>query len=260
MNKIQNISAVLIGVCFMLGTTLAQNVSEENALTRGWQGKGIKIGFDLVSVTNETGIGTAAKLKVGVGPSLNGYLTYQINPKLAFQPEIILSQRGYHRSLEKEMFNQALSVNASAFPDYLNLNPLMVFSPSKRLDLFAGPTLGTIIGGQTDPLWKSSDGLDDEHQEGFEGENEGEFENEVGEQWEDDLDEEREDDLEEGDIDAESEEGELSGFDAGLIIGTEYSLGRISLSVRYTLGLYRVNDPTIGPKNNVVQVFLWYKF
>jgi len=250
MFKIKSILAILIVACLMAGSALAQDLPEKTAFKRGWHGNGIKLGVSLVNVTNETGIRTVAPWKVGFGPSMSIYLAYQFSPRFAFQHEVIFSQRGYQRGLEKEIFNQALSVSASVLPDYLNLNPFMTFSFNEKFHIFAGPTFGTMLSGS------GLVSLQDEDDGEFEGEWEEELEEEFEDEFEDGLDEE----FEEGDIDHEDGDGDTFRMDTGLALGAEYSLGRMSLSARYSLGLSLINDPTFGIKNHVFQVMLWYKF
>lgn len=230
MINIKRLSAVLIGACLTLSSMFSQDLPDNDAFTHRWQGKGIKLGLSLANVTNETGISTDANWMVAFGPSVSGYLTYQISPRFAFQPEVVFSQRGYQRGLDKTMFNQALSVSASALPDYLNLNTFMTYTFNKRLHVFAGPSLGTNLNGQVSGQ--------DEH----EGESEEEFEQELEEEFED-----------------ENGNG-LQLHSAGIVFGTEYSLGRIGLSPRYNLNLFLRNNPTFGIKNHVFQILLWYEF
>lgn len=241
-------SAVFIGIIFLLGNAIAQDLPDKNDTERGWQAKGLKLGLNMVNLTRETGIQTAARWKMGLGPSLSGYLTYQFSPKFAFQPEVILSQRGYHRGTEMEMFSQSMSFSASALPDYINLNPFMAFSLGERLQVFTGPTFGTKLDG--------SFGQAGEHEGDYDEEWEDEFEDDFEDEFEDNLEEEHED----GDIDDEHGDNDVSRMDVGMVFGTEYNLGRLSFSARYNLGLSMINDPTFGVKNHVLQVMLWYRF
>ncbi len=234
MINIKRIAAVLIGVCVALSSTFAQELPGDKTPIVGQLGGGIKLGPNLA--------GTTANW-VAVGPSVSGYLNYQISPKVAFQQEVIFSQRGYQRDLVKGI-SGALSLSASALPDYMNLNAFMTYRLNKRLQVFAGPSLGTNLNRTASSHDDDEDGMDDE--DGIEDE--------------DRIDDDNGMDDEDG-IDDEDGNARTPGFAGSIVSGMEYNLvGSISLSVRYNMGLLRKNDPTFGIKNHVFQLMLWYKF
>lgn len=232
MINIKRVSAVLIGGCVALSSTFAHELPDDNAFIGGARGGGIKLGPSFANAVTDW---------VAFGPSVSGYLTYQISPRFAFQPEVMFSQRGYQRGLVKEMFNQALSLSASALPDYFNVNAFMTYSLNKRLHVFAGPSLGTDLNRGV--------GRQDDDEDEFEDELEEELEQELEEEFED------EDGIE------DDENARTRGPAGSIVSGAEYSLvGPMSLSVRYNLGLLRRNDPNFGIKNHVFQIMLMYKF
>ncbi|MCH7732529.1 MAG: PorT family protein [Candidatus Marinimicrobia bacterium] len=207
----KKLTVVLLAV--LMTAFLATNVSAQ-----GITGKGVKVGLNLANVAGDDVEDANSKIGFAVG----GYLTYEINEKLSIQPEVMFSQKGYKIEEKLDFFGVTMSMKGTIGLNYLDVNPLVVYSLNENLRVLAGPSFGLFLNG------KSKIELD------IDGESE-----------------EEEEDIESDD---------LNGMDFGLIIGAGYNLGIVEVEARYSLGLKNAYDEDIDMKNNVFQIVVGYSF
>ncbi len=107
---------------------------------------GVKVGLSMVKMTGE---GTEdledafeLDLKSKMGFCAGGFLVFDLTPEIAFQPEVLLVQKGVKG--EEEVFNETLTVNVSAM--YIDIPLLFKYTlPAQGVVIpavFAGPYFG----------------------------------------------------------------------------------------------------------------------
>jgi hypothetical protein len=187
---------------------------------KGITAKGVKVGLNLANVGgDDVEDGVDSKMGLAVG----GFLTYSLNNKIAIQPEIFYSQKGFKID-ESEM---GMTVKSTMALNYLEIPILGVYSVSKNISVFAGPSIGLYMNGE------------------MKFEMSGEF---MGESF---------DESETEEIKSE----EITSPEFGLVVGGAYSLGKISIGARYSMGLTNMPDEEdVDMKNKVIQILLGISF
>lgn len=161
-----------------------------------------------------------------IGLAIGGSFTFNLNDKFAIRPEFFYSTKG--SKFEESIFDD-FTVRSTTSLNYLDIPILVVYSIQENLKLFAGPSLGIYINGKSE--WEIS----------------GDF---LGVEIDDSGSENIESD-------------EINSPDFGLVFGASYSLGKISIEPRYSMGLVNVlyidNEDT-DMKNRVIQLMVGYSF
>ena len=171
-------------------------------------------GLNLANIGGDDTKDLDPTMKIGV--ALGGSATFDFDLPVLIRAEVLFSQKGY----KYEESEEGYSVEASIGINYLDINPLAVYTVNDQISVFAGPSLGMFLGGKTE----------------FTVELLGESETE-------------EEDIESDD---------MNGMDFGLIFGGGYNLGIVTVEARYSLGLKNAYDEDSDVKNNVIQILVSY--
>ena len=104
-------------------------------------GKGIKVGANLANISGDDVEAEDTSMKYGA--LIGGYATFKISDALSLQAEVMYSQKGY--KLDMDILGFSLKTTASV--NYLDINPLALYSVSDQIYILAGPTLGVFLSG-----------------------------------------------------------------------------------------------------------------
>lgn len=156
---------VILGVLLLATAVLAQDEG------KGLSAKGFKVGLNLANVsgsdvdalleavTDETGLNADKKMLMGF--AFGGFLTFNLSPTIALQPEVLYSMKGFKVTVE--------GVDVDMTLNYLEIPVLLKArfgNSTTRPSLFAGPALGILLSSKaeasgfsvdTDDLWKTTD-------------------------------------------------------------------------------------------------------
>ncbi len=183
---------------------------------QGITAKGVKIGLNLANVGGDD-VENEPDSKIGL--AVGGFFTYSLTDKIAIQPEIYYSQKGF-KIEETEL---GMTVKVTTALNYLEIPILGVYSVSKDISVFAGPSIGLYMNGE------------------MKAEMSGEF---MGESFNESETEE-----------IKSED--ITSPEFGLVVGGAYSFGKISIGARYSMGLTNMPDEKdVNIKNKVIQILL----
>jgi hypothetical protein len=173
-----------------------------------------------------------------LGPTFGGFVTYNLNDKLAIQPEILYTAKGGSYEYSESMMGGGYDVlwdsNSELKMNWLDIPILVAFKPNDKIRIFAGPFLEIYLNGKAD----------------YEGTISGTYEGETFSE------------SESGSEDIESDEINSPGF--GLIFGGAYMLGNnLEVEARYALGLTSIiedegEDIEGSLKNSGIQVLVNY--
>ena len=208
MNRVSILSMTLLFTAFLVSHTFAQ----------GSVAIGMKGGLNLANISGKDVKNTDFRIGFAVG----GFLTFNLNEQLAFQPEVYYTSKGYQAEIKGSdsgtNYRYSYSGNSSFALNYLEIPVLGVFSVNQNMKLFAGPYLDIYVNGKARSDYK-------EHSETF---------NTATNQWE------SEDYSGSDSEDIESDEVKIPGF--GLIFGAEILSGPMSIGARYSMGLSNIPD------------------
>ena len=211
----KKLTVVLLAV--LMTAFLATNVSAQ-----GITGKGVKVGLNLANAAGDSVEDANSKMGFAIG----GYFTYSINEKFAIKPEFLYSMKGYKIDESEEGF----SLKSTTSLNYLDVPILGVYSVNENIRLFAGPSLGLYLSGETD-IEMSIEFLG------------------ISIDF---------------DTTMSIESDDVNSPDFGLVLGASYSSGKISADVRYSIGLTNFikeeDDQEIDAKNRVIQLMVGYSF
>ena len=210
---------------------------------QGNLGFGVKCGLNMAKLTGDDadldfdGLFQANPGFV-FGPTIGGFVTYNLNDKLAAQAELLFTTKGSSYELDYSYLESGISMAIDGSMDmkmnWLDIPILVVFNPNDKIKIFAGPSLEVFLNGTTD----------------YEVTVTGTFE---GEPYSDSASES---------VDIESDEINSPGF--GLIFGGAYMLGNnLEVEARYALGLTSWNkdeeEEEVGSvKNSGIQILINY--
>ncbi len=204
---------------------------------QGNLGFGVKGGLNMAKLTFEdTDVDVDKGFKLG--PTFGGFVTYNLNDKLAIQPELLYTVKGGSHEVSESVVGGGYDVvwdgKDNLKLNWLDIPILVVFNPYDKIKIFAGPFLEVFLSGKSD----------------FEVTLTGTFEGETFSE------------SESGSEDIESDEINSPGF--GLIFGGAYMLANnLEIEARYALGLTSmINDEDEeldeSMKNSGIQVLVNY--
>ena len=202
------------------------------AYGQGMTGKGAMVGLNLATVGGSDAKDPDPKTKIGF--ALGGYADFDFGLPVLIRTEVLFSQKGYKLEDEEDFLGTTISIEGDFGVNYLDINPLAVYSINDKLSVFAGPSLGLFISGKSELTLKIA------------GEG--------------------------STISVDLDSDDMNGMDFGLIIGGGYNLGMVNIEARYSLGLKSAykgdtsDDPDVvkievlDQKNNVIQIVVGYAF
>jgi len=201
---------------------------------QGNLGFGIKGGLNMAKLTFEEDANMNFDTKFG--PIFGGFVTYNLNDKLAIQPEFLYTVKGGSYEFSESVIGGGYDViwegNGDLKMNWLDIPILVVFNPNDKIKIFAGPFLEVFLNGEEDGEGTISGTLD------------GEPYSESGSES----------------VDIESDEINSPGF--GLIFGGAYMLANnLEVEARYSLGLnsvFKDEDEGGSVKNSDIQILLNY--
>ncbi|MEE9465421.1 MAG: porin family protein, partial [Candidatus Neomarinimicrobiota bacterium] len=193
------------------------------AIGQGLSGYGAKAGLNLANISGDdvTEDKMGAETSMNLGFAVGGYATFDLGLPVLIQPEVMFSQKGY-RSKLGENFGEYAAAQKDVVLNYININPLAIYSINEKSEVFAGPSLGLFLNGKQKILMTQN--------------GEPVF----------------------PDVDIKSEN--MNGMDIALVLGVGYTLilplGDINVEARYSLGLKKAWDEDLEWKNNVIQIIV----
>lgn len=208
MKKVMIVTVTLLIVAFFVTYVSAQGIVT----------KGLKGGLNLANVSGDDVEDTDSRLGFAIG----GFIAYSINEQFSLQPEIYYTSKGFklkEKGSESDVdYEVSYSGEGSVSLNYLEIPVLGVFAVTKNINLFAGPYLDIYLNGKA----KS--------------------EYEVHARYLDPITNEwvTEDESGSDSEDIKSDDINSPGF--GLLFGAEYLIGKISIGVRYSMGLSTIPD------------------
>ena len=166
------------------------------------------------------------------GPTIGGFVTYNLNDKLAAQAELLFTTKGSSYELDYSYLESGISMAIDGSMDmkmnWLDIPILVVFNPNDKIKIFAGPFLEVFLNGKADVEFTVSGT--------YEGETFSESDSES--------------------YDIESDDITSPGF--GLIVGGAFMLGNnLGVEARYALGLTSIDEED-SLKNSGIQVLVNY--
>lgn len=114
-------------------------VSFSFIFAQGMTGKGIKVGANLANISGDDAEDASMKIGLGIG----GYATFKFSDALSLQAEVMFSQKGY----KMDMDLLGLKIETTASVNYLDVNPLALYSVNDQIYVLVGPTLGLFVSG-----------------------------------------------------------------------------------------------------------------
>ena len=220
---------MIISIVF-IGTLSAQ----------GNLGFGVKGGLNMAKFTGDD-VDMEIPLDIGdinsdqgfiYGPIVGGFVTYNLNDKLAIQPEFLYTVKGVSYEFDGSFTEDdiAFSVDGSTNfeMNWLDIPLLVVFNLNDRIKIFAGPYLELFLNGKVKYDFTVSGTYADETYSESVSDSE----------------------------DIETEDINSPGF--GLIFGGAFMLGNnLEAEARYALGLTSVREEE-DLKNSGIQILLNY--
>lgn len=209
------------------------------------------------TITNEDGESMKFSSKGQVGFYIGGFAEYQINDKLAIQPELLISTQGGGNEFKTSGTDEfgdyySVSIENKVNLTYLQIPIMLKYQVIDRLNIEFGPQIGFALSGKQKTSFSSQDGNDVES---------GSLESNI---FKDEIH------IVEGE--AIPTKGLGKRFDFGLNIGASYNItDNLFVQGRYNLGLasinksYNYNLSGVQIKNNTVknsvfQLGVGYKF
>ena len=196
---------------------------------------GIKAGLNLATLSAKDSIenyGDLFDMKPGFHVGVTA--EFQINEMLSFEPNILLSTKGYKFKIEEEFLGEVFSSDVKVNLVYIDIPlPLKVkFGEETKFYGAAGPYIGLGFGGKsTEKYTSGSESETDEY------------------------------DIEWG---SDAEMDDFKSLDVGLTIGAGVELANnLTFGASYNLGLSNISSYTedeTQAKNRVIQVSLGYRF
>jgi hypothetical protein len=181
---------------------------------------GVKAGVNLANLTGDF------DPSIKVGFHVGGFMEYKVSKKFTIQPELLYSTQGAKYNSTEVGDNISVSGETNIKLAYLNLPVMAKYYISNKFSLEAGPQIGFLLSAKNE--------FD------FTGIYLGEPISVSGE---------------------EDIKYDLNSIDFGINFGAGYDFNdKISLGLRYNLGLSDVSDFYYFDKNSVIQLSLGYKF
>jgi len=106
-------------------------------------GKGIKAGLNMATIGGDDANSDA---EIRLGLVLGAYVTMVIMNQFILQPEIYFSQKGYSFSGSSGSFK----FEGCQTYNYLTIPILFMFALQQNLNLFAGPSIGFFLNGESE--------------------------------------------------------------------------------------------------------------
>jgi hypothetical protein len=181
---------------------------------------GVKAGINLANLTSNE------DLSMRIGFHVGGFMQYKLSEKFALQPELLFSTQGAKYQGSGALSGYVISVESNYKLAYLNLPVMAKYYVSNKFSFEAGPQIGFLLSAKNE--FDYSGTL-------------------LGEPISDS-----------GEIDIKDD---FNSFDFGINFGAGYDFNdKISLGLRYNLGLSDVSDYYYLDKNSLIQLSLGYKF
>jgi len=181
---------------------------------------GVKGGVNFANLTGDFD----PSMKVGF--HIGGFMEYKVSEKFVLQPELLFSTQGakYKDDQVGEGFSVAGETNIKL--SYLNLPIMAKYYVTNKFSFEAGPQIGVLLSAK--------------NEYGYTGTIQGVPVSESGE------------------IDIKDD---LNSIDFGINFGAGYDFNdKISVGLRYNLGLSEISEYYYFDKNSVFQLSLGYKF
>lgn len=196
---------------------------------------GVKVGLNMATLSAKDSLENYGEL-FDMKPGFHVGVTaeFQINEMLSFEPNVLLSTKGYKFKIEEEFLGEVFKSESTVNLVYIDIPlPIKVkFGEETKFYGAAGPYIGMGFGGKTTEKYT------------------------VGSETETD-----EYDIEWG---SDAEKHDFKSLDFGLTIGAGVELAsNITIGASYNLGLSNISSYTEGEtqaKNRVLQVSLGYRF
>ncbi|MGL2963256.1 porin family protein [Flavobacterium sp. RSB2_4_14] len=181
---------------------------------------GVKAGVNFANLT------ASEDLTMKVGFHIGGFMEYKLSKKFTLQPELLYSTQGAKYQGSDALSGYIISGESNYKLAYLNLPVMAKYYVSSKFSLEAGPQIGFLLSAKNE--FDYSGTL-------------------LGEPI-----------SESGEVDIKDD---FNAFDYGINFGAGYDFNdKISLGLRYNLGLSDVSDFYYFDKNSVIQLSLGYKF
>ena len=114
-------------------------------LAQGITGKGPKLGLNMANMYGDD----VEDNKMYTRFAFGGFLTYSLNDKMAIQPEIYYSMKGY--KIESSGYGVTVTIEVTL--DYLEIPVLFKYNfPGETIkpNLYVGPALGILLGAKVE--------------------------------------------------------------------------------------------------------------
>lgn len=210
-------------IILTIATILAVSfVNAQDAKTDGKDGIkfGVKAGVNFANLTGDFN----PSMKIGF--HLGGFMQYKVSEKFVLQPELLFSTQGAKYNDDQVGEGYLVAGETDIKLSYLNIPLMAKYYVTNKFSLEAGPQIGFLLSAK------------DKY--GYTGTVQGVPVSESGE------------------IDIKDD---LNSIDFGINFGVGYDFNdKISLGLRYNLGLSEISDFYYFDNNSVIQLSLGYKF
>lgn len=209
-------------VIIILLVVISVNVTSAQSIVDRIVDKGLKAGINYATFGGADADADDMEPERILRFVLGAYITFQLNETIAIRPEAHYSMKGVHYEESESILGSDYDIKMDMKLNYLDIPILGLYSLQDNLKVYAGPSLGFYMNGET--YVKLS----------YDGESESDTE-----------------DIESGDI---------TSPDFGVVLGGIYSLqNNLTIDVRYSLGLKTIDDDEdIDFKNSVLQLMVGY--